>query len=344
MKANRSRQIRYHLLFWTIYVVLWGARDLIYHPNLVGNILVYIIFSLAVAPFIYFNIYYLVPRFLLKKRWKQYALYFGVLFFGMFWARYFTYQFVFQVLIGVPETAERFTSGDGYVILLSENLTLTLITMALYLIQVYYVKEKYAHELEQKNMESELNMLKSQLQPHFLFNNLNTIYFLMETNPTLAKEVMIQFSDVLTHQLYNAKKDKVPLKEELDSLESFLKIQQVRHADFLDLKYSFPRATGNLQIAPMILLTFIENAFKHSQKEEGYFIHIAVELEGTELQLRVVNSNGEKKDSKNGGLGLDNVQRRLLLIYPNRHHLHIEEKQETFAVTLKMNLEKNGQA
>ena len=344
MKDDRNKQFRYHLIFWVVYVVLWGARDLIYHPNLISNILVYLVFSMSVAPFIYFNIFYLVPRFLLKRRIALYGLYFGLTFIGMFLVRYHTYQLVFQNILGATETAEQFRSGDGYVILFTENMVLVMLTMALYLIQKYFVKERYAHELEQKNMESELSMLKEQLQPHFLFNNLNTIYFLMETDPTLAKEVMIRFSDVLSHQLYKAKKDKVSLKEELESLENYLEIQQVRHADFMDLNYSFPGNTAKLQIAPMILLTFIENAFKHGQREEGYKIDIAVELAGTDLHLHVANSNGQTPEVKNGGVGLENVQRRLSLIYPNRHRLQMQKTEETYTVDLTLTLENDGQA
>lgn len=344
IQENKHRQIRYHVIFWVTYIVLWGARDLIFHPDLLGNIFINFIFALPVVPFIYFHVYYLVPRYLFKKRLLLYSLFFSLGFIIAILARYYTVQYVFLDVFQVPEPAARFSSWDGFVIIFSENMVLVMITLALFLIQKHYVRERYTHELEQKNMESELNMLKAQLQPHFLFNNLNTIYFLMETNPSLAKEVMIQFSEVLTHQLYNAKKDKVPLKEELQSLESFLKIQEVRHTDFLSLEYTFPINTGELQIAPMILLTFIENAFKHGQRQEGYKINISAELQGADLHFRAVNSNGEKPEIKNGGVGLENVQRRLSLIYPNRHCLHIEKTEETYTVDLTMTLDSNGQA
>lgn len=344
MKENRTVQIRYHLIFWMVYIILWSSRDLIYHPELINNIVLNSIFSLAVAPFIYFHIFFLVPKFLLKKKLALYATYFGINFLIMFVVRYLIYQFILDDVLGLTETAARFRSGDGYVILISENVVILMITLALYLIQEWFVKERYTHELEQKNVESELSMLKSQLQPHFLFNNLNTIYFLMETNPTLAKEVMIQFSDVLSHQLYNAQKDKVPLKEELDSLENFLKIQMVRHEDFLKLDYKFPQNTGEHQVAPMILLTFIENAFKHGQREDGYHIYISLDLKEKDLHLHVANSNGNSAKDKKGGVGLENVRRRLSLIYPNRHKLEIKETKETYTVDLTLTLDQNGKA
>lgn len=333
-------KVRYHIIFWLIYIALWSARDLVYHSDMLSNIWLNSVFTLSVAPFVYINIEFLVPRFLLRKRWSMYILSFSIVFILMLVTRYYTYQYVFRDLLGAIETAQRFGSGEGWVILASENIILIMITIALFLIQEFFIKERYAHQLEQKNIESELNLLKSQLQPHFLFNNLNTIYFLMETNPTLAKEVMLQFSDVLSHQLYNAKKDYVSLKEELESLENFLKIQQIRHEDFLDLKYSFPENEGDLQIAPMILLTFIENAFKHGQKEEGYFVHVNVELKNEMLHLKVENSREEKQKETLGGVGLDNVRRRLALIYPQKHTLTVEDCKERYSVDLMIKLDR----
>lgn len=339
MKIGGSHKAQYHVIFWLIYILLWSTRDLIYHPDILSNLWLNSVFTLAIAPFVYINILFLVPRFLLKRKWGLYAIYFGVVFILMLVVRYHTYQFVFKEILGAMKTAERFSTGEGWVILGSENMILVMITIALFLIQEFFIKERYAHQLEQKNIESELNLLKAQLQPHFLFNNLNTIYFLMETNPTLAKEVMLQFSDLLSHQLYNANKDYVSLNEEMESLENFLKIQQIRHEDFLDLQYSFPENAGELRIAPMILVTFIENAFKHGEREQGYFVHVFLKIKGGILYLRVMNSIGEKHKNAVGGLGLDNVRRRLSLIYPERHTLEIKNGYESYCVDLTINLD-----
>ena len=314
---------------------------MVYYPDFIGNTFLNFIYTLPVAPYIYFNLYFLIPRYLFKKRWSIYLLWLSLGLFLVTWIRYHSYQFIYRDLLNAPSAADQFYSWNGYVILVSENIILLLITMALFLVREWYVKEKYTRDLERKNMESELNMLKAQLQPHFLFNILNTIYFLMETNTTLAKEVMIRFSDLLSHQLYNAKKDNITLKEELVSLENFLKIQQLRQEDYLDLKYSFPEDTKGLLIAPMILLTFIENAFKHGQKEEGYFIHIQIELNGNIIVLHVVNSNNKSEEGKNEGIGLENVKRRLSLIYPDRHKLEISKTDETFTVDLTITLKEN---
>lgn len=342
MKGRKANSVRNHLIFWLAYVVLWGIRDLIYNANVVHNIFLNMGFALSAAPFIYFNIYYLIPRYLLKKKWIVYVSFFLFGFAVSFYLRYYMSQLILKDISGALEAAQRFNSGEGYVILASENIVLIMITTALFLIRNWYENEKYTHELEQKNMTSELTLLRAQLQPHFLFNNLNTIYFLMEKNPLLAKEMMIWSADVLSHQLYNARKDKVLLKEEVDSLEKFLKIQRVRHEDFLDLKYSFPETIGVSKIAPMILFTFIENAFKHGQREVGYAIDITLKVQESNLHLTVINTIGDNREGSHG-VGLENVKRRLALLYPDRHTLRIKESTETYSVNLTISLDKNEQ-
>ncbi len=342
MKGIKANIVRNHLIFWLAYVVLWGIRDLIYNANVIHNILLNLGFALSAAPFVYFNLYYLIPRYLLKKKWVIYISFFLLGFAVSFYLRYYMSQLILKDISGALEAAQRFNSGEGYVILASENIVLIMITMALFLIRNWYENEKYTHELEQKNTTTELKLLKSQLQPHFLFNNLNTIYFMMEKNPLLAKDMMIWSADVLSHQLYNAQKDSVPLKDELDSLEKFLKIQRVRHEDFLNLSYSFPENIGVSKIAPMILFTFIENAFKHGQRAGGYSIDITVKLEDSNLHLVVINSMGDNREG-NHGVGLENVKRRLALLYPDKHILRMEESTETYSVNLMISLDKNEQ-
>ena len=339
---RKANTIRNHIIFWLAYVVLWGIRDLIYNSNVIHNIFLNLGFALSAAPFVYFNLYYLIPRYLLKKKWFVYVSFFLLGFGVSFYLRYYMSQLVLKDISGALEAAQRFNSGEGYVILASENIVLIMITMALFLIRNWYENEKYTHELEQKNTNTELTLLKSQLQPHFLFNNLNTIYFMMEKNPLLAKEMMIWSADVLSHQLYNAQKDTVLLKDELDSLEKFLKIQRVRHEDFLKLSYSFTENIGVSKIAPMILFTFIENAFKHGQREGGYSIDITVKLQDSNLHLMVINTMGDKREG-NHGVGLENVKRRLALLYPDKHILQMEESTETYTVNLMISLDKNEQ-
>ncbi len=330
-----KKEIKYHLSFWVAYVVVWGARDMIFYPDFLHNVVINLVLSSTAVPLIYFNILFLVPKMLFKRRVIAYifvltgcVLVSGGLRFGA------TIVFFNILDIALPSNLAGINGG---VISVSETLILFVITMSVFLVREWYVKERYTRELEQKNTQSELSMLRHQLQPHFLFNNLNTIYFLMESNPGLAREVMINLSDLLSHQLYDARKDLVPLKNEFDSIESYLKIQQVRHADFLRLEYQLPAVDEELKIAPMILITFIENAFKHGQKEEGYFIEIVAELAGHDLSLRVINTVGQAVEGP-GGIGLENVKRRLSLIYPNKHHLEIANDGKTYEVSLHMNL------
>ena len=340
MLKKNYRNILNHLLIWTIYILFWSVRDLAYHESFFENIYSNLFFNISIVPFIYFNLYVLVPNYLFPRKKAKYILYLSLGLVGIFLTRYFSYSFFFEYVAHNEEAVEKFQSVAGIGILATENILIVFLSMAIFFLQQWYVKERYARELEQKNVESELSMLKAQLQPHFLFNNLNTIYFLMESNPQLAKEVMIQFSDVLSHQLYNAKKDKVPLNEELDYLRNYLKIQQVRHADFLDLEYHIPELGGPYEIAPMILLTFIENAFKHGQSDSGYNIFLSLQVqENGELWLQLSNTLGTQDPLMKGGVGLQNVRRRLELLYPEKHRLTINKTSITYDVELILTLD-----
>jgi two-component system, LytTR family, sensor kinase len=340
MQTEKKTQVHYHLIFWLIYTLTWSARDLIYHPDFGNNVISNTIFNLIMGPFVYFNVSWLIPKFLFPKRWSTYLIWFILVFVVATIVRFYSYRIYFES-IGAMTAVKRFYSVDGVVILSSENIFLFTLTSALFIIREWYLKEKYAHELERKNTESELNLLKGQLQPHYLFNNLNTIYFLMEKNPSLAKDVMIRFSDILSHQLYNASKDFVPLKEEITNVQNYIELQKIRHEDFVTVTIALPEEVPALDIAPMILLTFVENAFKHGQREKGYGVNVSLKVVDATLHFKVTNSIGDTPASK-GGVGLENVRRRLALIYPNRHSLSAERAGEEYRVDLTITLHRDG--
>ncbi|ANQ52701.1 histidine kinase [Flammeovirga sp. MY04] len=336
---SKLLHITIHLICWAIYIFLLSYRDLLFNDALINNFWTFSVITSPLVPFVYFNLYVLIPRLLFKKKPLMYTLALSILFTVCINIRYST-AFYFYAKVLCINSIEPFFSGRvGWWTASSETFGLFFISISLFLLHNWYAKERYVKELENKNMAAELNLLKSQLQPHFLFNNLNTIYFLMDSQPEKAKELVVQLSDALSHQLYKANQDKVMLEEELEYLESYIKIEQIRHQDFLELNYNFPEETSKLSIAPMLLMTFIENAFKHSTHSKGYKINIDISLNGNELKLHVINTKGEAKANKKvGGLGLTNVRKRLQLLYPQMHQLEITEHESEFEVNLTLEL------
>jgi LytS/YehU family sensor histidine kinase len=198
--------------------------------------------------------------------------------------------------------------------------------------------------LEKEKLETELKFLKYQFNPHFLFNSINSIFFLIHKNPDMASDSLAKFSELLRHQLYESNDNLIPIDKEIDYLENFIELEKLRQNDNLKVSFDGDEAcTTNLGIAPFILMTFVENAFKHvsKHKDEPNWIDIKLTIKNKELLLCLINSKSEEanKDVVNyGGIGLKNVQRRLELLYPENFELDIKDNADTFSVKCRIQL------
>ena len=198
-------------------------------------------------------------------------------------------------------------------------------------------------QLEKQNVKSELALLRSQVNPHFLFNSLNTIHSYVNSQHEKASHSIILLSDIMRYMLYEAAKEKITLKQEIDYLKSYIELQSYRmeKRDFVDFQIS--GVPEDVIIPPMLLTPFVENAFKHGKKrgmEKGIIIQLKI-IDNQKLWFSVTNEI-EKIQSlevrKNEGVGLINVKRRLELLYPQKHELSISEKNDKFIVDLKLTL------
>lgn len=203
-------------------------------------------------------------------------------------------------------------------------------------------KEKETIRLEKAKLETEIKFLKSQINPHFLFNSLHNIYALTIIQPDQASEQLLKLSDILRYMLYDSNEEKVPLAREVVYLKNYLSLAELKDSRGMDLRFHIEGETSELMVAPLLFIPFVENAFKHSQIEDlkkGY-IHISLKTQEKQLIFIVENSRPKhvyKKDQV-GGIGLQNIQQRLILLYPEKHQLKIEEQEYTFKVHLTLNL------
>ena len=199
-------------------------------------------------------------------------------------------------------------------------------------------------ELKNKMLEAETKALKAQINPHFLFNSLNNIYSLSQMESKKTGAAILNLSDILRYVTYESDKDKVALKEELNQINSFIELTLLKDENHDNIEVSIQKAENGHQIAPMILLPFLENSFKHSNfedKENGW-IKIDIKIVSDKLLMTLSNSaviTSTKKDGI-GGVGMENVKKRLDLIYPDNHKLHIKQDREMHTVELEINLGK----
>lgn len=198
-------------------------------------------------------------------------------------------------------------------------------------------------EIENKNLKNELKLLRLQVNPHFLFNTLNNIDSLIIKSPKDASKMLITLSEMLRYMIYETKTDAVPLQREIDYLTSYIQLQQLRFKNRDYIRFSFPEPdVSNIQVAPMLFIPFVENAFKHSCYAEPMpVIDTNIRLDGNALEFTCVNYFDMERipmSDVQSGVGLENVKRRLVLLYPGKHDLQIIKETNTFKVQLIIKL------
>lgn len=200
-------------------------------------------------------------------------------------------------------------------------------------------KELLLEKVRKSQLDSEIKYLRHQIQPHFLFNTLNNIYSLVDIAPGLAKTSIHSLSKMMRYLLHDASNNRVSLSKEIEFLERFISLMKLRVSDHLNLETSFPVINQPIQIAPLLLLPFIENAFKHGiNATQQSFIHIDLSIKNDEIYYVVKNSSYPENNSKtDSGVGLTNLKKRLDLMYGENYKLSVEEKNNVYLATLIIN-------
>lgn len=218
-------------------------------------------------------------------------------------------------------------------------LMMTLYAVA-YFIQRVFTSHIRKQEIEQERTVAELSLLKSQVSPHFLFNVMNSIYSLSLSKSDKTPEVILQLSDILRYLLYETRTDAVPLMNEIRVLEQYIEIEKVRVPPLTEILFEYPPIADHLSIAPMLLLPLVENAFKHGVDStvDRSYIHLYLTEENNVLTFRCINNYKERKAKDNAGIGIENIRKRLALLYPAKHRFSIDQSQDRHEVTLSLNL------
>jgi two-component system LytT family sensor kinase len=351
----------YHLPFWFVYHCLWWTLTIGSAWAVVNNIffspyaikfLFYVIFQ---AIGVYFNLYFLLPRFLEKGRYVSYISLL-ILTIVCTAALIVTGYYASAAWSGRPFKELYGIEPGNYLYFFKINTlpsTVASMTLAMSvkLTKNWIQANRRQQLLEKEKLETELKFLKSQFNPHFLFNTINSIFVLIHKNPDMASESLAKFSDLLRYQLYECNEQQIPLDQELTYLENFVELERLRQ-DNLELTLQMAQGhSGNLTIAPFVLIPFIENAFKHvsQRKDRPNWIRLQLRCEGHQLQFDISNSMATQGRSasefiRHSGIGLKNVQRRLDLIYPGKHTLTIHQGEDQFGVTLQLRLQERGVA
>ncbi|MEM9259947.1 MAG: histidine kinase [Bacteroidota bacterium] len=343
----------YHLPFWLAYHFVWWANSMdsateaftVLSSAYFVKYLSYVIWQ---AVGVYFNLYFLMPRLLERRKYAAYLVALGatilttaaIIVSGYYLTAWLDGRPLREVF-DVPANAFwHFLTKNA---LFSTVASMTL-AMSIKLAKNYLVARDRQQELEKEKLNMELQFLKSQLSPHFLFNTINSIFVLIHKNPDRASESLAKFSHLLRYQLYECNEARIPLEKEIDYLERFIELETLRQDLDVDLHYQLDRpAEGNLLIAPFVLLPFVENAFKHVSHgpERKNLVTIHLSFKQKQLCLAVENTTelaANKPGGTTGGIGLKNVVRRLNLLYPAAYHLEKQKLEGYYRIDLRLNL------
>src|SRR5215204_4222938 len=295
--------------------------------------------------FTYTQMYIVIPRFLLKREYKQYFLYtFLFLTTSVFYAhwaqanliawdrpffrvRHYSNYKYFLINFGRSSFALFFTAG---------------LAVAIKLFREWFRQREHTLKAENERVRLELESLRSQIHPHFLFNTLNNLYSLTLTSSASASLVVVHLSDLLRYMLYECKEPQVSMEKELQMLKKYIELEKLRYGNRLDVAFTIGGETKGLAVSPLLLLPFVENSFKHgvSDQIDQCWININVHVEKSVFTFQVSNSRVEKQEITFGGLGMENVRKRLQLLYPETHDLKIVEENEIYVVKLELILNK----
>lgn len=338
MKSTISERISKEGFFQVILIITLGAATLFEKsegsPNVSLSLTKLSFFGVYVAAALTIS-YFLLPRFFYKKRYWLFFISVSLLLLGVIFIEELVLEQIFY-------PTSRGKSFPGITHTLLEILPTILILVGFKFAWDAQQKQKELEQLNTKIAESQLQFLQSQVNPHFLFNNLNNLYaYALEKSPKTPK-IILELSDLLRYMLYDCKEKLVPLAKEIEYLANFIRLQELQIEDRGTVNFTISGQASDKRIAPLLLVVFVENCFKHSTSSmtENIVIDIDLEIKGNQLRFRCANAFSENGNTQSlsKGIGLENVKTRLDLLYPNAYTLKIKTANNTYLVDLELDL------
>lgn len=342
----KTPRLIWHLLFWIVFISFFAIVYGSFEEEYGRQFLIQLTDAIVQVPLVYIALYYLMPRLLFKERYVAFSISMIALVFLFSIASWMVYIYIQH---------PTFWSEDSYVPVLwnwgkifkttGKIYPVVILAIVIKWFKYWYRDQKRTQQLEQEKLQAELKFLKAQVHPHFLFNTLNNLYALTLKQSKDASEVVLKLSDLLDYMLYECNADWVPLKKEIKLVEDYISLEKIRYGTRLEVSFDIRGEVEETMIAPMMILPFVENSFKHgvSGELDQSWVSIDLTVKRESLTLKVENSkskNGEHEDrfDYKQGIGLKNVKRRLDLLYADRFDLNILDSEESFLVVLKLNL------
>lgn len=333
----RKNTLPYHILFWSILYVLWIIFFQNHSFTIVRTMTVQFCYLIFITADFYVVNYFFSSR-ILKKSWPLFIAV-SVLAIAL--------SSLLRALLASFMNLHFFLPGQPQ-LLFSDLLLSSFVNIFIWVLIVSAGKmlidrfqgQRYLALVEKEKAMNELNFLKAQVNPHFLFNSLNSIYGYIDKKNQTARSILLQFSEMLRYQLYDCNADRVSLSKEIAYLRNYIALQQYRKEESLVVDFQSDASLNDCEIIPLLLVVFVENAFKYVSNFDEKENRISISLARNNGQLNFVafNTTEQRINNTNGGIGLSNARRRLEILYPGRHELEIQRGNETFEIRLKIYL------
>lgn len=341
---NRNRVVLLHVSFWLVYLSFNLYQASVFQRgrgyewgSMLTSLAVQLVFTMVIA---YLNYFVTWPRFLKSKKIWRYLLEFTIPFAVLVIIRVHLQRLIID---GYTHEARFFYSSFFIVQVVAVTLFIVFFVGMLRFAVDWFELEGKRKELENEKLLAELNFLKAQINPHFLFNTLNNLYYLAYTKSENTTEVIAKLSQMMRYMIYESNHAKVPLHKEIEYMENYISLERLRLNNQIPIKFEVKGNTDNVWITPLIFITFLENAFKHgiSNNSPKAWVNISIELAEGQCIYQVENSKPAEggQTHEKSGIGLQNVQRRLDLSYPGKHQLKIEDVADRYIVNLNIKVD-----
>jgi hypothetical protein len=335
-----TKRVVYHSLFWLgllilLIIVEGGQQGFLFT---LSNELINVLFFGII---VYFNLFYLIPNYLTKKKFLTYCVLLIVSTIILTPLKVIIFYFKFDNL---PSAQADLIRDQNWYFLITFFIAGSSTIFKIVTDWARHLREK--QELQTQTMQSELRFLKSQINPHFLFNTLNNLYALTLKKSDKAPEIVIKLSEMMRYMLYECNEKRVLLSKEVNYLKNYLDLERLRQGKNVEISFNVSGEVSDQKIAPLMFIPFLENSFKHGLNNHisKGFVNIDLNIKENIVNLFIENSKPEtlplqEHKRKSGGIGLVNVRRRLNLLYPNQYILEIGDNPKTYSVSLEIRLD-----
>ena len=303
------------------------------------TVVVSVYFGLINIAIFYFNYLIILPTFLNRKKYWWCAIVMIALVLVSSIVKCGLAYYFYDIIIKRDSGKHIIAFWDYFMTAAFVGCLFIFLSAVLKFVTDWFLNEKIKTNLENEKLLSELAFLKSQINPHFLFNSLNNIYSLAYQKSDKTPEAILKLSEIMRYMLYESNEDKVALADEIRYLENYIELQKLRFKDSSYIKFEIIGDAKAQKITPLVLISFVENAFKHGiATDREVPISILLNIEPGKLFFKTVNKKSNQNKDDTGGIGLQNVRRRLDLLYKDQYELHIEDKNDVYNCELYLNL------